>query len=120
MKILLVEDNQENANLFIRILETESYHVTHTLHGLEGLKLAREGGFDVILLDIDLPDIDGTQVGLALRKTLEKTPIIALTAQADRVTRAKAKLFGFDAFIAKPCTDQDLLNTIRVFTKDFK
>jgi len=51
-------------------------------------------------------------VGLALRRTIGNTPLIALTAHADTLTRNKARAFGFDAFIAKPCTDEDLVKTI--------
>jgi DNA-binding response OmpR family regulator len=112
MKILLVEDNQDNADLFIRILKTADYEVTHTLRGLEGLKLARQQQFSAILLDFDLPDINGMQVCLAIRKSSRTVPIIALTAKADRSTREQARLFGFDAFITKPCLDKDLLQTI--------
>jgi two-component system, cell cycle response regulator DivK len=113
MKLLLVEDNRDNAQLFIRILETAGYDVTHTTRGLEGLKMARRQPYQVILLDFDLPDIDGSQVGLSLRKSAKAAAIIALTAKADKTTRNKAKLFGFNAFISKPCTDEDLLNTIK-------
>ncbi len=113
MKLLLVEDNRDNAQLFIRILETAGYEVTHTTRGLEGLRMARQEPYNVILLDFDLPDIDGSQVGLSLRKSARSAAIIALTAKADKTTRNKAKLFGFNAFVSKPCTDEDLLNTIK-------
>jgi two-component system, sensor histidine kinase and response regulator len=112
MKLLLVEDNIENAKLIIRILNTDGYDVAHTVSGLEGLSIARNEAFDAILLDFDLPDIDGSQVGLSLRKRLPNTPLIAVTAHADKLTRSKAKLFGFNAFISKPFTDDDLLNTL--------
>jgi CheY-like chemotaxis protein len=112
MDILLVEDNLENAKLFIRILQAAGHKVVHTTRGLDGMRAAHENKFSVIILDFDLPDIDGAQVGLALRRKIGTTPLIALTAQAEKVTQAKAKLFGFDAFISKPCTEADLLKTI--------
>lgn len=110
--VLLVEDDLDNARLFTRILETANYQVVHVTRGLEGLKEARQRKFVAILLDFDLPDIDGSQVGLALRRSICGIPLVALTAHADRLTRNKAKAFGFDAFIAKPCTDQDLIQTL--------
>lgn len=113
VKLLLVEDNRDIAQLFIRILETAGYEVTHTTRGLEGLKMARQEQYSVILLDFDLPDIDGAQVGLSLRKSARTAALIALTAKADKTTRNKAKLFGFNAFVSKPCTDEDLLDAIK-------
>jgi CheY-like chemotaxis protein len=111
--VLLVEDDLENARLFTRILETANYSVVHATRGLDGLKAARQQKFRAIILDFDLPDIDGSQVGLALRRGIGGTPLIALTAHADTLTRNKARAFGFDAFIAKPCTDQDLIRTVQ-------
>ncbi|SRR5258706_1843226 len=114
MDILLVEDNLENAQLFIRILQTAGYSVVHTMRGLDGMREAHNRKFAAIILDFDLPDIDGAQIGLALRRRIGPVPLIALTAQAEKVIRVKAKAFGFDAFISKPCTDEDLLKTIEL------
>jgi CheY-like chemotaxis protein len=116
--VLLVEDDLENAKLLTRILETANYQVTHTTRGMEGLRHARQHKFVAIILDFDLPDIDGSQVGLALRRGIGATPLIALTAHADSLTRSKARAFGFDAFIAKPCTDQDLIRTVETLTQN--
>lgn len=117
MDILLVEDNLENAQLFIRILNTAGYQVVHVMRGLDGLREAHHRKFAAIILDFDLPDIDGAQVGLALRRRIGNTPLIALTAQAEKVIRLKAHVFGFDAFISKPCTDQELLKTVALLTQ---
>jgi CheY-like chemotaxis protein len=116
MNILLVEDDLKSAQLFTRILETEGYKVTHTASALEGIKLAKQHNFAAVLLDINLPDLDGSVAGLSIHRAIPKLPIIALTAKADSVTRAKTKSFGFSAFIAKPCTDSDLINTLHIFT----
>lgn len=115
MKILLVEDDLESAKLFSRILQTEGYEIIHTVYAFEGLMAARKETFAAIILDINLPDLDGKVVGLSLRQTLpdKQVPIIALTAQADTTTRELTRRFGFSAFIAKPCTDEDLVRTVR-------
>src|SRR5207247_367632 len=85
----------------------------YALTGLHGLLAARQEPFDAILIDFDLPDLHGTQVGLALyhlmrRKRIKQAPLIALTAQSDKATQEEAGRVGFDAFIAKPCTEDDL------------
>jgi two-component system copper resistance phosphate regulon response regulator CusR len=113
MKILIVEDDPQSADLVTRLFHSIGHTVVHTLSGFEGLRLARTGNFDVILLDFHLPDLDGSQVGLVLHPVLKNTPIIALTAQADSVTRQKAKLFGFSAFIAKPWNLVELVSTVQ-------
>jgi DNA-binding response OmpR family regulator len=75
--------------------------------------VARAESFDAILLDFNLPDIDGAQVGLVMRPVFKNIPLIALTAQDDRATRNKAKHFGFDAFVGKPWSMLELLATVQ-------
>ncbi len=116
MKLLLVEDNVESAQLLVRLFNSTGFDVVHKTHGLEGLKAAREQEFDAILLDFNLPDIDGSQVGLLLRPSMKNVPIIALTAHSDKITRNKAKVFGFNAFIPKPWSVVDLMNTLKTLT----
>ncbi len=122
MKVLLIEDNPENADTFTRILNLlEDAEITHMLNGIDGLRAARTGSFDVILIDFDLPDLHGTQIALTLstlmrRGRLPLTPLIALTAQADESGQRRAARVGFDAFVGKPCEEQDLLRLIRQLT----
>jgi DNA-binding response OmpR family regulator len=113
MKLLLVEDHVDSANLLVRLFTSYGYDVVHKTHGLDGLKAARQESFDAVLLDFDLPDIDGSQVGLLLRSATRKAPMIALTAKTDKTTRNKAKAFGFDAFIGKPWDVVELMNTLQ-------
>src|SRR5258708_19512680 len=101
-ELLLVEDDMENAQLFIRILETANFKVVHTVRGLDGLNEARRRKFQAIILDFDLPDLDGAQVGLALRRRIGTTPLIALTAHPDAATRNKAHPFAFTPFFPNP------------------
>jgi DNA-binding response OmpR family regulator len=116
MRLLLVEDQAESANLLVRVFVSSGFDVVHKTHGLEGLKAARSETFDAILLDFNLPDIDGSQIGLLLRPLLRDVPIIALTAHADKITRNKAKMFGFNAFIPKPWDREELINTLKDLT----
>ena len=113
--ILLIEDNQENADMTIRILTSENYEVEHYLRGLAGAQAARKKRPDVILMDFDLPDIDGRTLTLLLNKQLGQNPppIIAVTARAGATEMRLAEKFGCRAFISKPFLPSDLLNTIQ-------
>ncbi len=117
MNLLLVEDDPQSASLVIRLFEGLGYDVTHTPSGLQGLWLAQRKAFNAILLDFNLPDLDGSQICLVLRPLLKTTPIIALTAQDDSVSRKKARLFGFTAFVAKPWNVIELISTVQRFTE---
>jgi CheY-like chemotaxis protein len=118
-KILLIEDNPANASIYTTILQNQGHaEVVQSNSGIEGLWVARNGAFDAILIDFDLPDIHGTQVGLALYHLMRNgqvkpAPLVALTAQSDKATRDEAERLGFAAFIGKPCLDVDLLDTVR-------
>ena len=113
MKLLLVEDNLESAQLLVRLFTSLGYHVVHTTHGLDGLRIARDQHFDAVLLDFNLPDIDGSQIGLLLRSIQKTVTLIAITAQCDKITHYKAKLFGFDAFVEKPWSIVELVTTVQ-------
>jgi two-component system chemotaxis response regulator CheY len=110
--ILLVEDNQGNADLTIRILQSGGYEVTHVLRGFEGTRLARSKRPDLILLDFDLPDVNGRTLALIMRKQLgdhNAPPIVALTAKTGDAEVKVAERFGFAGFISKPFLPEQLL-----------
>lgn len=112
--ILLIEDNQENADLTIRVLHSADHDVRHCLRGFEGAQIARKTRPDVILLDFDLPDIDGRTLALTLHKQLgaNPPPIVAVTARAGKDEAQLAERFGCRAFVSKPFTPDDLLQVI--------
>jgi CheY-like chemotaxis protein len=115
--ILLVEDNQNTADFIIRILETAGHTVHHASRGLEGARWARASRPDLVLMDIDLPDVNGRSVVLSLRRDSPPSalPIIAVTVQADEESIELAKGFGCNAFLAKPFLPEDLLNLVDHF-----
>jgi CheY-like chemotaxis protein len=123
MRILLIEDNPTNAGEFLSMLHQNGFaNVVHQSSGIEGLQAAKAEAFDLILIDFDLPDLYGTHVGLALywlmrRNKIPTAPMIALTAQSRAASELEAAQLGFSAFIGKPCTEADLLNTVRQLTK---
>lgn len=114
--ILLVEDNQQSADMTIHILTTAGYEVRHFLKGVDGAKMARSERPTVILLDFNLPDIDGRALTLSLKQQLggaDSPPIIAVTARSGSSEEAIAKRFGCSAFLSKPYTPEILLAVVQ-------
>ncbi|MBE2194301.1 MAG: response regulator transcription factor [Anaerolinea sp.] len=114
--ILLIEDNQANADMVIRILSAEGYEIKHTLRGLEGAKLARQERPDLILLDFDLPDIDGRTMILTLKKQLgdkAAPPIVAVTARTADIEKVVAERFGCSAFVSKPFIPEEFVALVK-------
>jgi CheY-like chemotaxis protein len=119
--VLLIEDNQANADMVVRILNVAGYIVRHCLYGLEGARIARHEAPSLILLDFNLPDIDGQALLLLLKKQLDNDlPIVALTARVGDVDKRIAKRFGCAGFIGKPFTSDELLNVIQKLVKSPK
>jgi len=104
LTILYIEDNPENQLLVRRILQAEGYTVVEAMDGPTGLDLARQTSPDLILLDINLPEMDGYELAGRLRSLpgLEKVPIIALTANVMRGDRERTLAAGCDGYIQKP------------------
>ena len=110
--ILLVEDNRGNADMIIHILGTAGYEVKHFIYGLEGAKSARQEKPSLILMDFNLPDVDGRTLSLLLRKQLGDVPIVACTARTgDHEIRMSAR-FGCSAFLSKPFAPEELLDLV--------
>ncbi|MBA3533431.1 MAG: response regulator [Ardenticatenales bacterium] len=115
--ILYVEDNIANRELVKRVLEVEGYEVIEAQDGPTGLELAAQRTPDLILMDINLPEMDGYAVTAELRKltSLDKTPIVALTANVMRGDREKSLLAGCDGYIRKPINIDELPEQIAHF-----
>ena len=118
-KILLVEDNDDNRDALSRRLERRGYRVVMATDGLRGLAMARSESPDIVLLDMNLPEMDGWEVARAL-KSAEATrpiPIIALTAHAMSGDREKAMGAGCDDYHTKPAELPRLLGQIEALLK---
>lgn len=115
--ILYVEDNAANRDLIKRVLEVEGYEVVGAEDGPTGLALADELVPDLILMDINLPDMDGYAVTAALRKNpkLNRIPIVALTANVMRGDREKSLEAGCDGYIRKPVNIDELPERVAHF-----
>lgn len=116
--VLLIEDNQNNADMMIRLLETVGYTVRHYIQGFDAMKAARKEHPSIILVDFNLPDIDGTDVVLLLKQQLggaKAPPIIAVTARASSSDEKYALRMGCDAFVTKPINPQAFLDLVNSF-----
>ena len=102
--VLLIEDNPQNQYLATFLLESHGYLVAAASDGPRGVALARDGRPDIILLDIQLPEMDGYEVARALRTIdhLVRTPVIAVTSYAMVGDREKAFAAGCNGYIEKP------------------
>ncbi len=119
--ILLIEDNLNNAEYIIRILEGIGHEVEHYIEGLDGARAARQHRPDLLLLDFNLPDIDGSILNLTLRKSLggdAAPPIVAVTARNSLVDRQIARKFGFSAFVGKPFEPGELIDVVEALLKE--
>jgi CheY-like chemotaxis protein len=103
-KILVVEDNPANMRVIRMLLRSKGYTLLEATDGEEALAVAREGRPDLIIMDIQLPKMDGLEVTRRLRRTPEfkQTPIIALTASAMEGDRDKIIAAGCDEYVSKP------------------
>lgn len=117
-RILIVDDAKENARLFELYL-TEAGAVVDSAHeGNEALSKSLENNYDIILLDIQMPEMDGYQVIRQLKKSSYTGPVIALTAHAMKEEKEKTKQAGFDDHVTKPVTPENLVNAIFNQLKD--
>ncbi|GAA4241460.1 MULTISPECIES: response regulator [Winogradskyella] len=104
LSILIIEDNQQNMYMLSYLLENKKYTVLKAYNGVDGLKLADENHPEIILLDIQLPDMDGYEICAKLRHNglPKNTTIIAVTSYAMGGDREKAIEAGADGYIEKP------------------
>ena len=119
-KVLIVEDNELNMKLFHDLLEAQGYETLETREGLAALSLAREHRPDLILMDIQLPEISGLEVTKWLKEDdeLHKIPVIAVTAFAMKGDEERIRQGGCEAYISKPITVSMFLSTVRQFIGD--
>ncbi len=114
--ILCIEDHPDNMTLIRRIFRPDSYNLIEAKTGLQGLSIAESQELDVILLDINLPDIDGYEVARRIRSStrssLVHTPIIAVTANALRGDAQKARDAGCDVYMSKPVNIIELMEKV--------
>lgn len=116
-RVLIVEDNDLNMKLFNDLLVAHGYDTLQTKDGVEALALARQHRPDLILMDIQLPEISGLEVTKWIKedKSLSMIPIIAVTAFAMKGDREKMRDGGCEDYIAKPISVASFLQTVERF-----
>ncbi len=119
--ILYIEDNPDNMMLVKRVLQSRGYNVLEAKNGMDGLRIANDQNVDLILLDINLPDIDGYEVARRLRASenhkLVYIPIIAVTANALKGDAEKALEAGCDVYMSKPINIRELWARVEAYVE---
>ena len=117
--VLYIEDNPDNMTLVKRALESRGYCLLEAVNGLDGVATAETQTVNLILLDINLPDIDGYEVARRLRKSqkpqLVHIPIIAITANALKGDAERALSAGCDVYMSKPINIRELWARVEAF-----
>jgi len=118
--ILIVEDNEKNMKLVRDILQHKGHATIEAVTGGDGVRLALERRPDLILMDIQLPDIDGIAALREIRKdaALDATPVLAVSASVMPDDQQKIVSSGFDAFITKPINLKQFFVTVERFLAD--
>lgn len=114
-RVLVVEDNPKNLKLLRDVLDHSGYQVVAATTGEDGARLAGEVEPDLILMDLQLPGIDGTEALRRIRSTTQgaSVPVLAVTAFAMDADRNRALDCGFDGYVQKPLSVRDLLRQVR-------
>ncbi len=115
--VLIVEDNELNMKLFNDLLEAHGYATLKTSHGIEAMELARAHRPDLILMDIQLPEVSGLEVTRWLKadEELKSIPVIAITAFAMKGDEERIRQGGCEAYLSKPISVAKFIATVKTY-----
>jgi len=115
--VLVVEDNDLNMKLFHDLLEAHGYDIMQTRDGMEALKMARDHHPDLVLMDIQLPEVSGLEVTKWIKEDdrTSDIPVVAVTAFAMKGDEEKIREGGCEAYIAKPISVPEFVTTVQRF-----
>ena len=116
MRILIIEEETKIAGYLVQGLIESGYQAQYVNHGLEGLELLKKKRFDLVILDVMLPDIDGWTV-LQILRQFSQVPVIFLTAKDQIMDRVNGLKLGADDYITKPCDPEELVLRIKNILK---
>jgi two-component system cell cycle response regulator DivK len=113
--VLIVEDNDKNMKLARDVLQAKGYQTLEAVSGEEGVQLARDKKPDLVLMDIQLPGINGIEAFRQIRgnAATKSIPVVALTASVTPTDRSAINAAGFDAFLSKPINLKEFLDTVK-------
>ncbi len=119
LRLLLVEDNQVNKLLAVRLLEKRGHHVVVAGNGREALAALEKENFDLVLMDVQMPEMDGFEATAAIRDrekgTANRQPVVAMTAHAMKGDRERCLAAGMDGYLSKPIRPQELDNVLEQY-----
>ena len=113
--VLIVEDNEKNMKLARDVLQAKGYRTLEAVTGEQGVQLAKEHRPDLVLIDIQLPGINGIEAFRQIRAeaSTARIPVVALTASVTPTDRSAINAAGFDAFLSKPINLKEFLDTVK-------
>ncbi|NVO21020.1 MAG: response regulator [Bacteroidetes bacterium] len=111
MRVLVAEDNQLNQQLMSLYMKRLGWDFKVVGDGLQAVEACRQESFDLILMDVDMPVLDGIEATRYIRIFNSYIPIIAITAYTDDAIRRETQAAGMNAFLAKPCSRNDIYTT---------
>ena len=116
-KVLIVEDNELNMKLFHDLLDAHGYQTLQTRDGIEALEIARTNRPDLILMDIQLPEVSGLEVTKWIKEddSLRSIPVVAVTAFAMKGDEERIREGGCEAYLSKPISVGKFIETVRRF-----
>lgn len=117
MKILLIEDEIRMAEALAELLRKENFSVTLCTNGAEGLEIAHQDDYDLLLLDLMLPEVSGLEIARSVRACGKTTPILMLTAKSELDDKIEGLDCGADDYLTKPFEIKELLARIRVIQR---
>lgn len=120
MRLLIVEDDMVIAHALLRTLQQEQYAVDHVTDGKQALRAIHDGVYDLVILDIGLPGVDGIQVLSQLRQQANPVAVLILTARDEVSTRVQALDMGADDFLTKPFHLEELEARVRALIRRSK
>jgi len=117
MKVLLVEDEAKVANFISKGLQEEGYNVEVAYDGKKGLELLKEFNYDIVLLDLMIPEVDGLQLLKNIRSWGIHTPVLIITAKSSKEDVVKGLDMGSDDYLTKPFSFEELLARVRALLR---